>query len=130
MGQEMLQTPFTRFGPPPEIPLRKTLLAKPVPLAIIDERFNGGASPIAEDEKGAGKGIALEHIPAYPAQSINAVSEIQRLYGHQDPHLGCNLDHRPSPKKTLASSSGSNSRHLQDKVIFSLSPPVLSNSTL
>ena len=62
MGQKMLQTPFTRFGPPTEISLRKPLLAKPISLPVIDKRLDGSAAPIAEDEKSAGKGIALEPV--------------------------------------------------------------------
>lgn len=72
----------------------KTFLAKPVPLAVIEENLDGGSLAIAEDKRAAGHGVLLELLATRGGETINALAKINGLRGDKDPHGGAGLDHR------------------------------------
>src|SRR5947207_8441328 len=81
------------FGPAGEATLRKSLLADPETLAIVGQAFDSVAAARAEHEQRARKRVTGEGLPAQGGQTIDAFAEIDRLDGHEDPHVGSNLDH-------------------------------------
>ncbi len=56
---------------------------------------------VAEHEHPAAKRVAFQHLGAEPGQPIDPLAEVRQLHGHQDAHLGSNLDHGSTPNKTL-----------------------------
>src|SRR2546423_7407254 len=81
------------FGPAGEATLGKSLLTDPETLAIVDQTFDGLAAARAEHEQRARQGVSRECLPAQGSQTIDAFTEIDRLDGQEDPHVGSNLDH-------------------------------------
>src|SRR5689334_16762983 len=91
--------------PPRQAPLGKTLVAEPKSLTVIHEQLQGRRPPIAEDEDGAGERVVLEGLLAEPGQAVDAATEIGRLDGHQDFHVGRDLKHQGALQKPRASAS-------------------------
>ena len=116
------------FGPPPETAMAQTLLTEPISLPVIDQYFQRGGCTIAENKHTAGERVVSEYLPTYPAQTVNAFSEVLRLHRHQDPHLGSDLDHDPCPQKARIIPTGSR-WGLRVKVIFIVAPEALLSST-
>src|SRR5208283_3049370 len=100
-------------GPEVEPPFGQPLLAEPISLAIITDYFDGRAASAAKDEEVAAKRVEVEAL-AYPREAVDPLSEVDRFDGHEDAHLGRDLDH---PKNTLTSSPTS-----QPPVMIILSP--------
>src|SRR5216117_4023713 len=46
-----------------------------------------------EYHQGTAHGIGVEYLTAHRRQTIDASPEIHRLHGHEDPHVGGDLDH-------------------------------------
>jgi len=92
-------------GPPGPTPPRKPLVAKPKTLAIVQKHLQGRGFAIAEDEDRADEGVLMEGVPAELRQSVDAAAEIGRGHGHQDLHLGRELQHQSAFHKRRARAS-------------------------
>jgi hypothetical protein len=100
---------------------RQPLLATPKPLAIVTYYLDGRAAPAAKDEEVAAEGIEMECLHD-PCEAVDAFTEVDGIDGHEDAHLGRDLDH---PKNTLTRSTT-----LQLPVIVILSPVGFAISTV
>ncbi len=85
-------------GPPAEPSLRETAGDEPETVAIIAEQFESGGATIAEDEEGAREGIFSELSFAQRRQSVDAITEVDRLAGNKNAKLRDELDHREPPR--------------------------------
>ena len=92
MGQEADRSVVWMRGPPVEAPPAEASETEPKSHPIEAEDFYGPGPSAAEDEDCAGKGIALELVPAEPGQSVNAFAEVHGLDGYQNPHLRRDLN--------------------------------------
>jgi hypothetical protein len=101
--------------------LRQPLLAKPISLGVIGQYSERRAASAAKDEEATAEGVEME-TPAYPREAVDPLSEVDGLDGHEDAHLGRDLDHA---KNTLTSSAT-----LQLPVIVILSPVGFAISTV
>src|SRR4030067_892147 len=82
--------------PMDEPPSRKPLLAKPIPLAIVQQYLDGGSPAIAKDERPAIHRIAFELLPADRCQAAYPAPKVDRLHRRQNAHRGTGLDHAVS----------------------------------
>lgn len=85
-------------------PLRESLEAKPKPLAVVNEQFEGGARPIAKNEERAGEGVLVEWAFAKCDERINALAEIDGLIGEQNLELWDELNHRDQERRKFEQS--------------------------
>jgi hypothetical protein len=76
-------------------------------LTVIHKQLQGRRLAIAEDEDNASKGVVLEGLLAEPGQAIDAATEVGRLDGHEDLHLGSDLEHHSAFQKLRDSASTS-----------------------
>ena len=83
------------------------LVAEPESLAIVHEQLQRRPPTIAEDEDGACERIVLEGLLAEPRQAVDPAAKIDRLDGHQDLHLGRDLEHHRASQKLRDSASTS-----------------------
>lgn len=90
--------------PPLKSPGRKPFMANPKPLAVIGEDFDGGPAFVAKDKHATAQRVCFKLDPAQTGQTVNAASEINRLYGHKYPHMRSNLDHDGFPQNARPSS--------------------------
>ena len=74
-------------------------MTKPEPLSVVHKHFEGRGSTIAEHEYAAAKRVLLQDFSANTSQAIDPAAEVGRLDGHQDPHLGRDLQHHSLPQK-------------------------------
>ncbi len=95
MGSQPLYRAGRVLRPPGEVPFRKSFLTGPKTLPVIDKDLQRRGAPVTKDEQPPAERIAAQPRAAYSGQSIDAVSEIHRLHGQQDPHLRGDLDHVP-----------------------------------
>ena len=96
--------------PPAKTPFREALVAKPEPLAVVDEHLDRGASSIPKAKDHAGEGILPQRFFAQPHESIAPFAKIGRLDGNQNLHLRRNRKHhwafrtlRPTATRSAAS---------------------------
>jgi hypothetical protein len=68
-------------------------VAKPEPLAVIDQKPQCTSGLVYKDKHGARERIIFELLAAYGCQAVNSFSEIYRACGHQYPHMWSKLDH-------------------------------------
>jgi len=88
--------------------LRKSFHAEPVALAVVKQKFEGGARAVTEDVDGALKRVVSEPLPAHGTEAIDACAEIYRCGGQKDAALRGELQHeRTSRKARTNASSGS-----------------------
>jgi len=81
---------------------RLPLVTQPKPLAIVCQQFHRRTSAIAEDEHRANEGILSKGLLAEPCQTVDPAAEVGRLDGHEDLHLGRDLEHHSAFHKLLA----------------------------
>ena len=93
--------------PPPQATLGKAFVAEPKSLTVIHKQLQSRRLTIAEDEDDASKGVVLEGVLTEPGQAIDAASEIGRLDGNEDLHLGSDLEHHSAFQKLRDSASTS-----------------------
>jgi hypothetical protein len=86
------------IGPPAEMSLGETAGDEPETVAVIAKQFKSGGATIAEDKKSAREGIFGELTFAKRRQSVDPVTEIDRLAGNENAKLGNELDHREPPR--------------------------------
>jgi hypothetical protein len=79
--------------PAGKTPAGQPLGAQPEPLAVIDQDPHGRAPAVGEDEQRAGEGVGLQALAADAGQCVDARAKINRLHGHEDPHVRGELDH-------------------------------------
>ena len=91
------------LGPPGKLPLRKTLVTEPEPLAVIDEHSDGRAPPVGEYKQGSAQGIASKPGSAQRAKPVDAGAEIDWPHRQKNAHLGAYLNHG-WPQNALARS--------------------------
>src|SRR6266446_2947552 len=84
---------FRRLRPPHESSTRETLLGQPVSLPVIAEQSDRGSTAAPKHEHTAGKRIRCQFLLTEPCESVYALSTIDRLDGHQHPHLRRDLNH-------------------------------------
>ena len=96
---------FARLRPEAEPPFRESLLTEPVPLRVIGEDSQGRAASAHEDEETAAHGIDVEP-PANPGKAVYPLSEVDGFDGHQDAHLGDDLDHRKNARASSITLQG------------------------
>ncbi len=107
------------FGPPVEPALGQTFLTKPESLAVIAQNFDGSPSPVNKYEQISGKRIRLQHLPAYPGQAVDALSEVHGFCCQKYPHMGRDLNHGAPARKYLPrSSTAGSARPLRHMRIF------------
>src|ERR1039457_1076985 len=82
-----LQTPRPtsplRRRPEPEASRRESLLAQPEALAVVDKDLQRPTAPVAEHEHGAAHRVGFKPLPAHPAQPVDTLTKVRRLYGHE-----------------------------------------------
>jgi hypothetical protein len=81
------------------------LVAEPEPLAVVHEQLQRRPPAVAEDEDRAHKRVVPEGLLAEPRQAVDPPAEVGRLDGHQDLHLGRDLEHHRAPQKLRDSAS-------------------------
>src|SRR5512135_348116 len=91
--------------PPRQAALGKSLVAEPESLAVIHEQLQRRRLAIAENKDGAGERVVLEGLLTEPRQAVDAASEIGRLDGDKDLHLGGDLEHHRAFQKLRDSAS-------------------------
>src|SRR5262249_43299683 len=81
---------------------------QPVPLPVIQQKFERRARTVAEHVDGADEGVVAEHLPPHGGEPIDPFAKIHRGGGDKDAALRGALQHeRPSTKaRTSASSTG------------------------
>jgi hypothetical protein len=72
---------------------RLPLVAEPKSLAVVHEQLQGRRLAVAEDEDGADERVVFEGFLAEPRQAVDPAAKVGRLDGHQDLHLGRDLEH-------------------------------------
>src|SRR5271157_1425847 len=105
---------FRRLRPPHESSAGETLLGQPVSLAVIAEDSNRGPTAAPKHEHTAGKRILRQFLLAEPRERVYAFSSIDRLNGHQHPHLRRDLNHLSAfrqARSRLAQSGGAAAFH-------------------
>lgn len=104
LGLERVQRRVLSLRPPANAALGKPARDQPETKAVIAEKFERRAAPIAKDEEGAGEGVFRQFFLAERCQAINAIAEVNWLAGEQDPKLRDKLDHwLPSRRKSAKS---------------------------
>lgn len=88
-------------GPPGKTAFGKPLLRKPKALAVISQQANRGGTAAAKNENAAGEWIGSEFFAAQLHQGVYAFSSVDRLNGHQDPHLRRDLQHALPARERL-----------------------------
>ena len=83
-----------RLGPPAEPALRKPLLSHPETIPVITDDSYAFWTATSKYEDTAGEGVFVEALLAEPHKRVDAFAAIDRLDGHQDPHLWGKLQHR------------------------------------
>jgi hypothetical protein len=63
-------------------------------LAVVEQQFEGSATPVTKHIDRALQGILRELLPAERRQPVNPGAEIDRLDGKEDPALGRQLQHQ------------------------------------
>jgi hypothetical protein len=84
---------------------RLPLVAEPEPLAVVQEQLQRRRLAIAEDEDRTAERVVSEGLLAEPCQPVNAPAKVGRLDGHQDLHLGRDLEHHRASQKLRDSAS-------------------------
>ena len=107
MCRECQRRPAFVPRPPPEPPARKSLVTKPEPLSVVHKHLDGRASTIAEHKHAPAERVLLQDFLANTSQAIDPTAEVSRLDGHQDPHLGRDLQHHSIPHKLRLSAARS-----------------------
>src|ERR1035438_9131674 len=87
-----------RLRPPRKPPFGKTLLRKPVSLAVIAEQSNRRSSSAQKNENTAGDWVLRELLLANPYETVNALASVDRFDRHQHAHLRRDMDHRSASR--------------------------------
>ena len=78
-------------------------MAEPKAMAVIRKDSKRGPSLIAENEEGSAERNAPEDVSRDPAQSVDPLSEVDRLQTNENAHLWSNLNHRLTLRKAVMS---------------------------
>jgi hypothetical protein len=62
-------------------------------LAVKHENLHRRLAPVPKDEHATGEGIRLELLATDSSKPVYTPAKIHRLYGDEDPHVRCYLDH-------------------------------------
>ena len=91
-GRAALRPPFEPTG-------GKPLLRKPVPLSVVTQCPQRRSTPVDEKKKTARERILDQLFPTQLGQRVDTFSAVNRIDGHQNAHLWCNLQHRHLPRE-------------------------------
>lgn len=94
LGFQWVERRVLIFGPPANATLRKPAGEEIEADAVVTQHFESRAAAISEDIKRAGERIFRQLAFAKRGKPINAVTEVDRLAGEEDPELRDELDHR------------------------------------
>jgi len=93
MSRQCLRHGASALWPRAIVPGRKSFLAEPKTLGVIDEALQGATALSAEHEQRPIQRIGLEGLAAEGGKTIDAPTKIDRLNRQQDPHLWGDLNH-------------------------------------
>ena len=72
------------IGPPSQFTFEESLHAQPKSLAIVNQEFDGGTLTVGENKPGAGHGLLLQFALTQSDNPIDAVPEVDVLYGQKE----------------------------------------------
>jgi len=93
LGFQWVERRVLIFGPPANATLRKPAGEQIEANAVVTQHFDGRAAAISKHKQGAGERIFRQLTFAKRGKPIDAVTEVDRLAGEEDPELRDELNH-------------------------------------
>jgi hypothetical protein len=93
LGFQWVERRVLIIGPPANATLRKPAGEEIEAEAIVTQHFESRAAAISEDKEGAGERIFRQLALAKRGKPVDAVTEVYRLAGEEDPELRDDLNH-------------------------------------